>query len=65
MLLVLVPLMTGCGINTLVGAKPQTDASCRVFRPITISPSDSEETKRQVLEHDQVWEEICGKQAGK
>ena len=32
---------------------------CSIAKPIYVSPLDTEETIRQVLEHDAVYEELC------
>lgn len=54
-------LMSGCATATL-----ETDASCRIFKPIRASAKDTTDTKRQVVEHNAAFTGICdGVQAAK
>jgi hypothetical protein len=36
-----------------------TDSSCRSFRPITHSKADTEQTRREVVAHNRVWDTLC------
>lgn len=47
-------LLTGCATNTFV-----TDASCKVFKPISASNADTDKTKRQVIGHNRAYDAIC------
>ena len=60
-------LLTGC--SSLTGGKGISDATvhqattgvaCGAFKPITYSKTDTEETRRQIREHDAVGASICG-----
>lgn len=37
------------------------DPSCLVFKPITFSELDTQETKEQIVEHDTKWLRVCQK----
>jgi len=48
-------LLTGCAT-----AIPEiADSSCRSFKPISSSKADTESTKRQVIQHNKVFDTIC------
>lgn len=47
-------LLTGCAINSVA-----TDGSCQVFRPISNSQKDTEQTRREVIAHNKVYGAIC------
>ncbi len=50
-------ILTGCATTT---ASVGTDAvACSAFEPIRWSKRDTEETIRQVKEHNAVWKAIC------
>lgn len=51
-------LLTGCG--TAGSVTDLADSSCRSFKPIRGSKSDTEETKRQVIGHNRVFDALCG-----
>lgn len=55
MLFLMLPLMTSCA--STVG--PATDY-CLVAGIITTSSQDTVETKRQILEHNLKYDELCG-----
>jgi hypothetical protein len=50
----LVFLLTGCATNGLV-----TDGSCKIFKPISNSAKDTEQTRREVVSHNKVYGAIC------
>lgn len=53
-------LLTGCAT-----AIPEiADSSCKSFRPIASSKADTESTKRQVLQHNKVFDTICPEPKG-
>lgn len=53
-------LLTGCATVT-----PEiADSSCRSFKPISMSKSDTEPTKRQVIGHNKAFDAICPGQGG-
>jgi hypothetical protein len=47
-------LLTGCATDTLV-----TDSACRSFKPISNSKRDTEQTRREVVAHNKVFDTIC------
>ena len=47
-------MLPGCETNTVA-----TDAFCQIYSPITTSSSDTEETERQVVEMNAVYDELC------
>jgi hypothetical protein len=50
-------ILTGCATTT---ASVGTDAiACSAFEPIRWSKKDTEETIRQVQEHNAAWAAIC------
>jgi hypothetical protein len=53
-LLIAFPL-SGCGTVTAGIA----DTSCKSFRPISMSKADTIETKKQIVGHNKVFDEIC------
>jgi len=36
-----------------------TDTSCLAYEPIRYSRKDSEETRRQIIEHNAAWDALC------
>ncbi|WP_280950367.1 MULTISPECIES: hypothetical protein [Rhodomicrobium] len=36
-----------------------TDTSCLAYEPIRYSRTDTEETRRQIIEHNAVWDALC------
>ncbi len=57
LLLVPLPILTGCATTT---ASVGTDAvACSAFEPIRWSKRDTEETIRQVKEHNAAWKTVC------
>jgi hypothetical protein len=57
LLLTLVPILPGCATTT---ASVGTDSvACSAFGPIRWSERDTEETIRQVKEHNAAWAAIC------
>lgn len=46
--------LTGCATSTLV-----TDSSCKSFKPISHSRKDTEQTRREVIGHNKVFDAIC------
>jgi len=46
--------LAGCGVST--GGK---NSFCSIYSPVYTSPEDTEETERQVLENNAVYEEVC------
>ena len=55
--LTLLPILPGCATTT---ASVGTDAvACSAFEPIRWSNKDTEETIRQVKEHNAAWVAIC------
>ena len=56
-LLTLLPILPGCATTT---ASVGTDAvACSAFEPIRWSKKDTEETIRQVKEHNAAWAAMC------
>jgi hypothetical protein len=47
-------LLTGCATDSLV-----TDSACRSFKPISSSKRDTEQTRREVVAHNKVFDAIC------
>jgi hypothetical protein len=57
LLLTLLPILPGCATTT---ASVGTDAvACSAFEPIRWSKRDTEETIRQVKEHNAAWMSMC------
>jgi hypothetical protein len=57
LLLTLLPILAGCATTT---ASVGTDAvACSAFEPIRWSKKDTEETIRQVKEHNAAWAAMC------
>lgn len=54
-------LLTACATDTL-GTKI-TDTSCKSFRPISSSKKDTEQTRREVIAHNKVYDTICPQEA--
>jgi hypothetical protein len=57
-------IMAGCAsLTNLLGRSesslPVNDVACRAFGPITWSPSDTDETLRQIREHNAAWTALC------
>ena len=44
------------GCSTL---SPVTDGSCQIFKPISNSTRDTEQTRREVIGHNRVYGAIC------
>ena len=55
LLAVLLPL-AACKTTTPIAA---TDTSCLAYEPIRYSRNDSEETRRQIIEHNAAWDALC------
>lgn len=56
-LLTVLPILPGCATTM---ASVGTDAvACSAFEPIRWSARDTEETIRQVKEHNAAWEAVC------
>ena len=53
------PLATACGTMTDIGA---TRVACQASEPILWSKEDTDETIRQVKEHNARWTSICSKE---
>jgi PBP1b-binding outer membrane lipoprotein LpoB len=53
-LLLAAVFLSGCATESLV-----TDSSCRSFRPITHSKADTEQTRREVVAHNRVFDTLC------
>jgi hypothetical protein len=39
--------------------QPSSDGSCKIFRPISNSQKDTEQTRREVVAHNKVYGAIC------
>ncbi|QBX37208.1 hypothetical protein E4M01_05150 [Brevundimonas sp. MF30-B] len=62
MLLAATPILSACATMTGSGAiEPIQGAAtyCAVARPITWSSRDTDETIREVKEHNAVWSRLC------
>ena len=61
--IVIVTMLAPAACRTpIAGAGTEREAGgweCLAFRPIAWSGADTEETVRQVREHNAVWEEAC------
>ena len=57
-LVLVLAFLPACQTKTNTGA---TKAVCAVFPPITYSRSDTEETQRQVRQHNAGFDAYCGK----
>jgi hypothetical protein len=57
-LLAALPLLAACKTTTPISV---TDASCLAYEPIRYSRTDSEQTRRQIIEHNAAWDAICKK----
>jgi hypothetical protein len=55
-------LLSGCGTGTL--GTNLTDTSCRSFKSITHSKKDTEQTRREVIAHNKVFDTICPEPKG-
>ena len=53
-LLLSLSLATGCATTT-----PVTDGSCKIFKPLSNSTKDTEQTRRDVIGHNRVYGAIC------
>lgn len=49
--------LVGCATTT---GSVATDVSCEAFEPILWSEKDTDETIRQIREHNAVWVALCG-----
>jgi len=49
-------LLTGCTAKQNTGV---TDLACIAFQPIDWSQKDTNDTVRQIREHNVVWETLC------
>lgn len=57
LLLTLLPILPGCATTT---ASVGTDAvACSAFEPMRWSKKDTDETIRQVKEHNAAWKATC------
>jgi hypothetical protein len=56
-LLAVLPLLAACKTTTPISA---TDASCLAYEPIRYSRTDTEATRRQIIEHNAAWDALCG-----
>lgn len=54
----------GIGCTTTSGTSV-IDTSCRAFKAIKASRTDTEETVRQIVEHNRRWRALCGKEPAK
>jgi hypothetical protein len=53
-------LATGCATTTdTVAIEPGADTFCRIARPITWSVSDTDQTIREVKEHNAAYDRLC------
>jgi hypothetical protein len=55
-LLAMLPLLAACKTTTPISV---TDTSCLAYEPIRYSRTDSEETRRQIIEHNAAWTALC------
>lgn len=53
-LLLSLSLVAGCATPT-----PVTDGSCKIFKPLSNSTKDTEQTRRDVIGHNRVYGAIC------
>lgn len=51
-------LLTSC--ETLRMVTGATDSFCHIYRPVELSRKDTDDTIRQVLEYNAVWDIQCG-----
>lgn len=49
-------ILPACATTIPTGA---TDTSCQAFEPIRYSRKDTDETQRQVREHNAAWDALC------
>jgi len=42
------------------GIRIVTDTGCAAFKPISWSKQDTRETAEQIIEHNAVWNALCG-----
>ena len=54
--LALLPLLATCQTTTPTSA---IDVSCLAYEPIRYSRHDTEETRRQIVEHNAAWDAVC------
>ena len=47
-------LLTACATSG-----PASDGSCKIFKPISNSQKDTEQTRREVIGHNRVYGAIC------
>lgn len=51
-------VVSGCSSQSLIA-----DSSCKSFRPISSSKKDTEQTRREVVAHNKVFDTICPREA--
>ena len=59
-LLTALALATGCRTTATGATEPGWE--CLAFRPIRWSRADTDATRRQVIEHNAVWDALCLKE---
>jgi hypothetical protein len=59
-------ILASCGhLTTLIGAGSRSSidvnaVACEAFKPITWADGDTDDTLRQVHQHNAAWTELCG-----
>ena len=57
-LLAALPLLQACATTTPISV---TDTSCLAYEPIRYSRKDTEQTRRQIVQHNAAWDALCKK----
>ncbi len=62
MLVPLMMLVAACQTTKTNTSETSRNVTCEAFQPIRYSRTDTEQTRRQIVQHNAVWDEICASQ---
>ena len=52
-------LTSGCGVISAIKPTIETNTGCQTFKVIRPSIQDTDDTKRQVLAHNEIYRLVC------